>query len=270
MNKIASMQEITTIEKVDPPEIPKRWDFSTADKDFDKYICKWRRLHIDVISELWVFYNKLKVGHNPKKSRPSNEGQLPTWYEWLASKGIGESTPLRHFKALGWLPLDSLVSKMTGNAENYTPAPVIEKVREVLGTIELDPATCRMAQETVKAETYYTEEDDGLGKPWSGCVFLNPPYGMPQIREFTDKLIEDLPNITEAILLTNDQTDTKWWHKCAINATLICMPKGRLRFYTPDIEETSPTNGQTFFYYGANESKFKKVFSDTGLIMKVL
>jgi len=30
--------------------------------------------------------------------------KLPTWFEWLEAKGIEHNTPIRHFKALGWLP----------------------------------------------------------------------------------------------------------------------------------------------------------------------
>ena len=115
------MTEIMLTETpIKKPHIPEEWDFGEADKDFDKVIYNWRRLTLDVISELWIFYNKLKVGHNPKKSRPSNEG-LPSWYEWLASKGIGESTPLRHFKALGWMTGTAHVSLATGENEWYTP-----------------------------------------------------------------------------------------------------------------------------------------------------
>ncbi len=251
------------------PTIPKKWDFNTADKNFDKYIHDWRRLTIDVVSELWVFYNKLAfktgVGDNPP-----NGGKWPTWYEWLQNKGIGENTPLRHFKALGWLSSDSLVGKMTGNAENYTPTAIIAMVKEVLGGIDLDPASCDFAQKVVKAKRYYTEKENGLNKSWKGRVFLNPPYGMPQIRDFTNKLIDELSNIEAAILLTNDQTDTKWWHKCALKAALICMPMGRVHFYTPEIEETSPTNGQTFFYFGTKQNEFCEVFADSGLIVKVI
>lgn len=35
--------------------------------------------------------------------------------------------------------------------EYYTPAPIVEAAREVLGGIDLDPASCDMAQETVRA-----------------------------------------------------------------------------------------------------------------------
>ena len=266
--KIADIEPIDK-EKFEAPAIPANWDFKSADKEFDSHIRKWRRLTADVISELWIFYNKLKV-QGRRSDLVENSIKLPTWHEWLESKGISVKTPLNHFKALGWLPSDSLVSRFTANAENYTPAPIIQKVRDVLGEIDLDPASCDYAQKVVKAKKYYTEKDDGLKKPWSGKVFLNPPYGMPLIREFTDKLINELPNIEEAILLTNDQTDTNWWQKCAINSKVVCLPSGRLHFYTPEEEETSPTNGQTFFYYGKNEKDFCEKFSTIGIVVKVI
>ena len=162
---------------------------------------------------------------------------------------------------------NALVSKFTGDQENYTPEYIIENARMVLGTIDLDPASCELAQKIVKAKTYFTEEDNGLEHPWIGNVFLNPPYQMPLIRQFTNKLIDELSNIKSAILLTNNSADTLWFHKCAINATAICFTKGRIYFYTVDREETRPVNGQAFFYLGRDRDKFYKVFSEIGLIM---
>jgi len=63
---------------------------------------------------------------------------------------------------------------LTGNPEWYTPAEYIELAREVMGKIDLDPASNPFAQETVKAEQFYTEDDDGLSQPWWGQVWLNP------------------------------------------------------------------------------------------------
>ena len=116
------MTEIMLTETpIKKPHIPEEWDFGVADKDFDKHIHNWRRLTGDVISELWIFYNKLKVGHNPKKSSSENSDLLPTWIDWLASKGISDKTPTNHFKALGWLPGKAHVSLATGENEWYTP-----------------------------------------------------------------------------------------------------------------------------------------------------
>lgn len=64
--------------------------------------------------------------------------------------------------------------------EHYTPAWIVEICREVLGGIQLDPATSPAANEVVKAETIFTQEDNGLLQDWSPyeTVFLNPPGGL--------------------------------------------------------------------------------------------
>ena len=69
-----------------------------------------------------------------------------------------------------------IANKYTGNPENYTPAVYIEAARRVLGEIDLDPASCFLAQETVKANRFFTKEENGLQQKWNGRVFLNPPY----------------------------------------------------------------------------------------------
>ncbi len=263
------MDEIILSEKMPPPAIPEKWDFLEFDKKFDEVCFQCRRFGIEFVSYLWIAYKKLVRPGRRTDLSPDRE-KLPTWESWLEAKGIGKNTPTNYFKALSWLPGDSLVSKLTGNAENYTRQETVDRIRAVLGEIDLDPASCDMAQKIVKAKKYYTAQTNGLKKKWSGRVFLNPPYGMPLIREFTDKLIQSLPEIDAAILLTNDQTDTDWWQSCAVNAQVICMPDGRESFYTPTKDKTSPTNGQTFFYYGNHAKKFKDVFKDKGLLVKVI
>jgi ParB family chromosome partitioning protein len=165
-----------------------------------------------------------------------------------------------------------LVTKMTGDAESYTPSRYIEASRIVMGSIDTDPSSNNMAQATVKAITYYTIEDDGLTKEWDGNVFLNPPYNHGIIDKFIDKLIEEieLGNTTQAILLTNNNTDTQWFKKAATNCSLICFTTGRINFNKPDGTVSSPTNGQTFFYFGDNKKLFKDTFNDIGLIMEVI
>jgi hypothetical protein len=52
----------------------------------------------------------------------------------------------------------------TGEFERYTPAQYIEAARSVMGTIDLDPATSKHAQKTVRAKRFFTAEDDGLAR----------------------------------------------------------------------------------------------------------
>lgn len=162
-----------------------------------------------------------------------------------------------------------LVGKFTGDPEGYTPKEYIEAAREVMGSIDLDPASNEYAQQTVKAKVYYTKADDGLHQDWSGNVFLNPPYCHPEIRMFISKLLAHYSagEISQAILLTNNNTDTQWFYDAASIASAICFTKGRINFYKPDGSTTQPVNGQTFFYFGSSIDKFKTIFTKVGLSM---
>jgi hypothetical protein len=66
--------------------------------------------------------------------------------------------------------------------EHYTPRAIIEVCRATMGGIDLDPASCELAnRENVRAREYYTKVDNGLSRPWSvrgaARVFCNPPGG---------------------------------------------------------------------------------------------
>jgi len=48
----------------------------------------------------------------------------------------------------------------TGCIEWYTPLDYINAVREVMGDIDLDPASCIEANTIVKAKKYFTKEEN--------------------------------------------------------------------------------------------------------------
>lgn len=166
---------------------------------------------------------------------------------------------------------DNIANKWTGDQESYTPSLYIEAARIVMGSIDLDPASNEFAQQTVKAGKYYTKEDDGLRQPWEGNIFLNPPYSHPEVSQFVDKLLNELKDGQQAILLTNNNTDTTFFHKAAKRATALCFTRGRISFCKPDGQtKTNPTNGQVFFYFGENVQRFVEVFGEFGLLVKAL
>jgi len=66
--------------------------------------------------------------------------------------------------------------KQDPNDEAYTPAWLVNVARAVLGGIDLDPASCEEAQQTVQATRWYGLDDDGLERPWRDRVWLNPPW----------------------------------------------------------------------------------------------
>src|SRR5262249_114414 len=105
----------------------------------------------------------------------------------------------------------------TGEIEWYTPPKYIELARAVLGEIDLDPASSDKAQETVRAARYFTASDDGLRQQWRGRIWLNPPYAQPTTGHFVTKMVEERAagNVTAAIMLTHNYTDTTWSHEAS-------------------------------------------------------
>lgn len=63
------------------------------------------------------------------------------------------------------------------SAEHYTPVEFVEAAREVLGEIDVDPASCASANTLVRAREFYDLERNGFLRPWHGRVFVNPPGG---------------------------------------------------------------------------------------------
>jgi phage N-6-adenine-methyltransferase len=196
-----------------------------------------------------------------------HKNKLPEYRMEVQADPDAEVSTAAFLRRVGSGPM--LASKHTREMEWYTPDKYIESVRAVLGEIDLDPATNAYAQKIVKAEKFYTPKDDGLASDWTGRVFLNPPFKMPAIRQFVNKLCEHYiaGHVTAAVLLTNDNTDTQWWQRACQTASLICLCAGRISFYNSAGQWSCPTNGQTFFYYGKKSAEFKRVFGVYGNIV---
>ena len=157
-------------------------------------------------------------------------------------------------------------TQFTGNNEWYTPVEYIEAARQIMGSIDLDPASSVFGQGRIEAGTYFTKENSGLDKPWFGNVWLNPPYSQPLITQFIEKTIDELQNIAQLILLTHSYTDTFWFHLAESKAQKLCFTRGRIRFESDNGKTATPTQGQCFFYFGENIGKFLEVFEKYGFI----
>jgi phage N-6-adenine-methyltransferase len=160
------------------------------------------------------------------------------------------------------------VSANSGENEWYTPPEYIEAARDVMGSIDLDPASCETAQANVKAKRFCTIDDDGLVKKWTGNVWLNPPYSKESIGQFAAKLITESARITQAIVLVNNATDTAWFHELASIASAVCFLRGRVKFLDQTGKPANtPVQGQAVLYVGPNVEHFRSRFSTFGLVV---
>lgn len=158
--------------------------------------------------------------------------------------------------------------QFTHENEWYTPQDYVEAARRCLGEIVLDPATSEIAQERIQATNYFTVNEDGLKQCWCDKVWLNPPYAQPWIQLFAEKIITEIDSgmVSEAIVLTHNYTDTAWFHLLESRASLICFTRGRVKFEKSDGTIAAPTQGQAFFYFGANTERFREEFDGYGFI----
>ncbi|MDQ6701987.1 MAG: hypothetical protein M3Z96_02190 [Pseudomonadota bacterium] len=159
-----------------------------------------------------------------------------------------------------------------GNNDWFTPAKYIELARAVMGGIDLDPASHPIAQRTVKAAQFFTQADDGLTRSWGGRVFCNPPYSGGLMLPFVEKLLAEIAcgNAREAILLTHNHSETRWFQAALGAAARVCFIAGkRIGFISPDGRIALPVQGQCFHYFGENHEKFEEVFSTIGPIVEV-
>lgn len=174
------------------------------------------------------------------------------------------------------------IQHSSASNEHYTPREIIEAAREVMGAIDLDPATTLAVNTAiVQARKIYTFDDNGLVQPWSGRVWLNPPGGRERNKSraaiWWNKLANEyaLGQVTEAIFLgfsleaLATTQDTRLW----IGDFPFCIPRARIAFLQQkgdgafEVGE-SPTHSNVIAYLPrpdrGSEARFVEVFSRFG------
>ena len=181
------------------------------------------------------------------------------WTELMAKTKRDSHLPLR--EALRLLPTRSSV-------EWYSPADLVEAAREVMGGIDLDPASSLIANETVKATRYFTIDNDGLQHNWPGRVWLNPPYA-GQAGAFVRRLLDQFNEhiTTAAVLLISAVPTGSSWFQPLLRGWPICFV-GRVCYLSPRGVKTPSINASAVVYLGPEPERFAEVFERRGPVLR--
>ena len=171
-----------------------------------------------------------------------------------------------------------LSANTSSNSEEwYTPMKYLEAIHK-LYIPDLDPASNKFANKTVKAKTFWTRKDSDkehtLERDWFGKVFCNPPYGKdPEFGSlagaFCNKAMAEyeMGNIDECILLVNSLHSQNW--QAPLFDYVICFVDHRIQFVSGDgTENKNPTMQNMFIYMGDRKELFSEAFTPFGYVME--
>lgn len=124
-------------------------------------------------------------------------------------------------------------SNAGGQDEWLTPPEIVA----ALGPFDLDPCA-PVARPWDTAARHYTIEDNGLSRPWSGMVWLNPPYAN------ASRWMARMADHRHGIALLFARTETRMWARSIWPyASLLMFLEGRLRFHHFDGRRAGHTSG---------------------------
>lgn len=164
-----------------------------------------------------------------------------------------------------------------------TPDEYLDAARELMGGIDIDPASSERAQLRIKAKVYYTKDTNGLDKPWLGKLLLCPPYGKEILEQFCEKAVVEynLGNVTEGVIITHTSTTHLDYFQHVLKiSSAICLIDGCIKWIAGHEQEQQAIDrmgikwhaeydqhGCIVFYLGGNVDGFKRIFSRFGVCL---
>ena len=165
--------------------------------------------------------------------------------------------------------------------EWFTPDWLMQAIQEVIGPIELDPASSKDANKIVKASRILTRKQNGLTTVWgkASSIFINPPGGKlgreSKTGLFWNKLMQERTDNTfgHAIFLafSIEALQTTQRYSKPIAGFPFCVPSKRIKFVLPDgSTPKAPSHSNMIVYVPGtinHTDKFEKVFKNLGAVI---
>lgn len=180
--------------------------------------------------------------------------------------------------------LDFAARHTCDSPEWYTPPAFVEAARELMGGIDLDPASHEEANRIVKADHYFTIEDDGLKQRWFGRILHNPPGGL--VDEFWKKALVERAHYEQLVWIgySLEQLQTLQTGNAVTPLDFpMCVTRKRIAFIENQAKKAArvakllaagkkpnsksqPSHSNYITYIGHNANAFERVFSRFGKV----
>lgn len=164
--------------------------------------------------------------------------------------------------------------KLGATSEWYTPAPYVWRARQVMGGIDLDPASSAEANATVGALEWYGRGQDGLTLPWFGRVWLNPPYSdyAGQAAAWAGRLLREyvIGNVEQACMLVNMSVayQPAFQAIAGVATAALCIVNHRIAFVPGGGGQGArPSQSNVIYYVGPHVAGFAAVFGEIGAVL---
>ncbi len=118
-----------------------------------------------------------------------------------------------------------------------TPQDLFDKLDTEFG-FDLD--VCAM-ECNAKCDRYFTKEQDGLLRTWTGVCWMNPPYGRG-INKWIKKAYRASQAGATVVCLVPARTETSWFQDYCLKGE-VRFVRGRLWFKKPDGKTGRPRFG---------------------------
>lgn len=107
-----------------------------------------------------------------------------------------------------------------------------------------------------KCSRFFTSEDDGLNRPWSGNVWCNPPYSNIAAWVKKANYEANMGGCDVVVLLIPARTDTRWFHEYLYKKQNVELRfiQGRLKF--GDSKNSAPFPSMLAILKGRNTNDY--------------
>jgi hypothetical protein len=116
------------------------------------------------------------------------------------------------------------IKKLNTSDDFLTPPELVE----AMGRFDLDPCSSHRQTVPLASICYHYPEDNGLLLPWSGSVFVNPPFS--ELQAWVNRFILH----GDGVMLVPARVEVSWFWKLWQNCEAIFFSKGPIKYICPE------------------------------------